>query len=160
MEFLRIAKEYNLPRVATVQNCYNLINRGMEFGMSEVLYRENVGLLAYSPLAFGHLTGKYVDDPAAKGRVTMFLGYAQRYKKPGVFPASAAYAKLARAHGLTPTQLALSFVYHRWFVKSTIIGATTMGQLKENIDAWSTQLSPDVLAEIEQLHLTMMNPAP
>ena len=160
MEFLRIANEYDLPRVATVQNCYNLINRGMEFGMAEVLYRENVSLLAYSPLAFGHLTGKYVDDPQAHGRVTMFLGYAQRYKKPGVFPACTAYAKLARAHGLTPTQLALSFVYHRWFVTSTIIGATTMAQLKENIDAWQTQLSPEVMAEIEHLHLTMMNPAP
>ena len=160
MEFLRIANEYNLPRVASVQNCYNLINRGMEFGMSEVLYRENVGLLAYSPLAFGHLTAKYVDNPEAKGRVTMFLGYAQRYKKPNVFPACAAYAKLARAHGLTPVQLALSFVYHRWFVSSTIIGATTMAQLKENIDAWDTRLSPEVLAEIEHLHLTMMNPAP
>lgn len=160
MEFLRIANEYDLPRVATVQNCYNLINRGMEFGMTEVLYRENVSLLAYSPLAFGHLTGKYVDDPQAKGRVTMFLGYAQRYKKPGVFPASAAYAELARAHGLTPTQLALSFVYHRSFVASTIIGATTMAQLKENIEAWQVKLTPDVLAEIEHLHLTMMNPAP
>lgn len=160
MEFLRIAKEYNLPTIASVQNCYNLINRGMEFGMSELLYRENVSLLAYSPLAFGHLTAKYIDDPAAKGRVTQFLGYAQRYKKPNVFPASAAYAKLARQHGLTPTQLALSFVYHRWFVTSTIIGATTMGQLKENIDAWQVKLSPEIMQEIELLHLTMMNPAP
>jgi len=160
MEFVRIAKAYNLPHIASVQNCYNLINRGMEFGMAEVLYREQVGLLAYSPLAFGHLTAKYIDNPEAKGRVTMFLGYAQRYKKPGVFPASAAYAKLARAHGLTPTQLALSFVYHRWFVTSTIIGATTMQQLKENIDAWDTKLAPEVLQEIEHLHLTMMNPAP
>lgn len=160
MEFVRIAKAYNLPHIASVQNCYNLINRGMEFGMAEVLYREQVGLLAYSPLAFGHLTAKYIDNPEAKGRVTMFLGYAQRYKKPGVFPASAAYAKLARAHGLTPTQLALSFVYHRWFVSSTIIGATTMTQLKENIDAWDKRLSPEVMQEIEHLHLTMMNPAP
>jgi len=160
MEFVRIAQAYNLPHIASVQNCYNLINRGMEFGMSEVLYRENVGLLAYSPLAFGHLTAKYIDNPEAKGRVTMFLGYAQRYKKPGVVPASAAYAKLARAYGLTPTQLALSFVYHRWFVSSTIIGATTMPQLTENIDAWDTKLSAEVLQEIEQLHLTMMNPAP
>lgn len=160
MEFLRVAKEYNLPRIASVQNCYNLINRGMEFGMTEVLYRENVGLLAYSPLAFGHLTAKYIDDPAAKGRVTQFLGYAQRYKKPNVFPASAAYAKLARQHGMTPVQMALSFVYHRWFVTSTIIGATSMAQLKENIDAWDMRLSPEVMQEIEVLHLTMMNPAP
>jgi len=160
MEFVRIAREYNLPHIASVQNCYNLINRGMEFGMAEVLYREKVGLLAYSPLAFGHLTAKYIDNPEAKGRVTMFLGYAQRYKKPGVFPAAAAYAKLARAHGLTPVQLALSFVYHRWFVSSTIIGATSMAQLKENVGAWEENLSPEVMQEIEQLHLTMMNPAP
>ena len=160
MEFLRVAKEYNLPRIASVQNCYNLINRGMEFGMTEVLYRENIGLLAYSPLAFGHLTAKYIDDPAAKGRVTQFLGYAQRYKKPNVLPASAAYAKLAREHGMTPTQMALSFVYHRWFVTSTIIGATNMMQLKENIAAWDVQLVPEVMQEIEHLHLTMMNPAP
>lgn len=160
MEFVRIAREYNLPHIASVQNCYNLINRGMEFGMSEVLYREHVCLLAYSPLAFGHLTAKYIDNPEAQGRVTMFLGYAQRYKKPGVFPAAAAYAKLARAHGLTPAQLALSFVYHRWFVSSTIIGATSMAQLKENIDAWSVRLSPEVMQEIEHLHLMMMNPAP
>jgi len=160
MEFVRMANEYNLPRVASVQNCYNLINRGMEFGMSEVLYRENVSLLAYSPLAFGHLTAKYIDHADAKGRVTLFLGYAQRYKKPNVFPACAAYAKLARSHDLTPTQLALSFVYHRWFVASTIIGATNMTQLKENIDAWHTKLPLDVMQEIEHLHLTMMNPAP
>lgn len=160
MEFLRIAKDYNLPRVASVQNCYNLINRGMEFGMSEVLYREQVSLLAYSPLAFGHLTGKYIDNPEAQGRVTMFLGYAQRYKKPNVTPASAAYATLAREHGLTPTQLALAFVFHRWFVTSTIIGATNMTQLKDNIDAWQSKISPELMTEIEKLHLTMMNPAP
>lgn len=160
MEFLRIAREYDLPQVASLQNCYNLINRGMEFGMTEILYRENVSLLAYSPLAFGHLTGKYIDNPEAKGRVTMFLGYAQRYKKPNVFPAAAAYSKLAREHGMTPTQMALAFVYHRWFVTSTIIGATNMIQLSENIDAFQTKLTPEVLQEIEKLHLTMMNPAP
>lgn len=160
MEFLRIAKEHGLPRIASIQNCYNLMNRGMEFGMSEVLYRENLGLLAYSPLAFGHLTAKYIDNPQAKGRVTQFLGYAQRYTKPGVLLASAAYAKLAREHALTPAQMALAFVYHRWFVTSTIIGATSMTQLKENIGAWDVQLSPELLQKIETLHLTMMNPAP
>lgn len=160
MEFLRIAKDYNLPRIATIQNCYNLMNRGMEFGMAEILYRENISLLAYSPLAFGHLSAKYIDNPQAKGRVTQFLGYAQRYKKPNVIPATKAYAKLARANGLTPTQMALSYVYHRWFVGSTIIGATSMTQLKENIDAYQIVLSDALLAEIEQIHLTMMNPAP
>ena len=160
MEFVRIAQQYDLPQIVSVQNCYNLINRGMEFGMSEVLFREKVSLLAYSPLAFGHLTGKYVDDPAAKGRVTQFLGYAQRYKKPNVPIASVAYTQLARDNGMTPTQMALSFVYHRWFVSSTIIGATSMAQLTENIDAWQYKLSDQVLGEIEALHLKYMNPAP
>jgi aryl-alcohol dehydrogenase-like predicted oxidoreductase len=160
MEFLRLARQHDLPVVASLQNCYNLINRGIEFGMTEILYRENVSLLAYSPLAFGHLTGKYVDDPVALGRVTMFLGYAQRYKKPNVPPATVAYTHLARQHGMTPTQMALSFVYHRWFVTSTIIGATSMLQLIENIDAWECPLSPEIMGEIEQLHLRYMNPAP
>ena len=160
MEFVRIAQQYDLPQIVSVQNCYNLINRGMEFGMSEVLFREKVSLLAYSPLAFGHLTGKYVDDPAAKGRVTQFLGYAQRYKKPNVPIASVAYTQLARDNDMTPTQMALSFVYHRWFVSSTIIGATSMAQLTENIDAWQYKLSDQVLGEIEALHLKYMNPAP
>jgi aryl-alcohol dehydrogenase-like predicted oxidoreductase len=111
-------------------------------------------------LAFGHLTGKYVDDPVALGRVTMFLGYAQRYKKPNVPPATVAYTHLARHYGMTPTQMALAFVYHRWFVTSTVIGATSMMQLMENIDAWDCQLSPEILNEIEQLHLRYMNPAP
>lgn len=160
MEFCRIAEQHNLPRVATLQNCYNLITRGMEFGMAEVLYRENISLLAYSPLAFGHLTAKYIEDPATVGRATLFTGYAARYKKPAVTAAVKRYAELARANDLTPTQLALSFVYHRWFVSSTIIGATSMTQLKQNIDAYQVQLSDAVLSEIEQIHLVMMNPAP
>lgn len=160
MEFLRIARLHNLPVIASIQNGYNLMNRSMDFGMSEVLYRERVGLLAYSPLAFGHLTAKYIDNPAAQGRVTMFLGYAQRYTKPNVTPASAAYAALAREHGLTPTQLALAFVYHRWFVTSTVIGATSMAQLQENIAAFDTKLSPEILQAIDVLHLRMTNPAP
>lgn len=160
MEFLRVAKEFNLPRIASLQNGYSLMNRTLELGLTEILYREKVGFLAYSPLAFGHLTAKYSDDPAAKGRATMFTGYAQRYTKPNVTPATIAYAKLARQHGMTPTQMALSFVYHRWFVTSTIVGATSMLQLKENIAAWHTKLSVEVLQEIEKLHLQMMNPAP
>lgn len=160
MEFLRIAREQGLPRIAVLQNCYNLMNRGMEFGMTEVLYREGVALAAYSPLAFGHLTAKYVDDPATPGRVTLFEGYAKRYKKPAVPAAAKAYAELARSHGLTPVQLALSFVYHRWFVGTTIIGATSLAQLQENVAAYQVHLSEDVLAAIEQQHLVMMNPAP
>lgn len=158
MEFLRMATEYNLPRIASIQNCYNLINRGYEFSLTEIGYREQVSLLAYSPLAFGHLTGKYLEG--GTGRASLFKGFAQRYEKTNVAPASAAYAALAREHGYTPAELALSFVYHRWFVTSTIIGATSMAQLQENIAAWQKPLSQDLLAEIEGVHLRYMNPAP
>jgi len=160
MQFVRLADEYRLPRIASIQNCYNLINRGFEFGMAEIVFRENIGLLAYSPLAFGHLTGKYIDDPDASGRVNLFPGYAQRYNKPNVTPASAAYAALARRHGMSPAQMALSFVMHRWFVTSTIVGATSMAQLQENLGAWDKPLPEALLNEIEALHLRYMNPAP
>ena len=160
MEFLRIAKQYNLPTIATLQNSYHLMNRTIDFGLSEILYRENVSLLAYSPLAFGHLSAKYIKDPIAKGRVTLFRGYAQRYTKPNVAAATAAYADLANQHGLTPTELALSFVYHRWCVTSTIIGATSMAQLQENIQAYNKSLNADILKEIDAIHLRYTNPAP
>ncbi|HQR51119.1 MAG TPA: NADP(H)-dependent aldo-keto reductase [Methylophilaceae bacterium] len=160
MEFLRIAKESGLPRIATIQNCYNLINRGLEFGMAEIVYRENLSLLAYSPLAFGHLTGKYLPGGSADGRATLFKGFAQRYDKPNVQPACAAYAELAARHGMSPATLALSFVMRRWFVASTIVGATSLAQLEENLDAWEKPLSEEVLKEIEALHLRYMNPAP
>src|SRR5690606_29579005 len=136
----------------------NLISRGYEFGLAEIGYREQLGLLAYSPLAFGHLTGKYLEGGI--GRATLYPGFAQRYEKPNVAPASAAYATLARKYGLSPAELALSFVYHRWFVSSTIIGATSMAQLQENLAAWHKPLSDEQLKEIEQLHLRYMNPAP
>ncbi len=160
MEFLHLSKQYDLPRIATIQNCYNLINRGFEFGQTEIAHREKISLLAYSPMAFGHLSGKYLSDPQASGRVTLFQGFAQRYDKPNVQPAVTAYAELARAHGLSPAQLALSFVMHRWFVGSTIIGATSLAQLEENLGAWEKPLSAELLAEIEALHLRYMNPAP
>lgn len=160
MEFLRIAMEYGLPRIASIQNCYNLINRSFEFGLAEIAYREKVGLLAYSPLAFGHLSAKYQTDPQAQGRVTQFKGFAQRYDKPNVQPAVTAYADLARKHGMTPAQMALSFVYRRWFVTSTLIGATSMQQLEENLSAWEKPLPEDLMKEIEILHLRYMNPAP
>jgi aryl-alcohol dehydrogenase-like predicted oxidoreductase len=160
MEFLRIARELNLPRIVSIQNCYNLINRGFEFSLAEIVYREKLSLLAYSPLAFGHLTGKYLPGGSGDGRATQFKGFAQRYEKPNVAPASAAYAELAARHGMSPATLALSFVMHRWFVSSTIIGATNMAQLKENVDAWEKPLSQDILQEIEALHLRYMNPAP
>lgn len=160
MEFLRIAKQYQLPHVSTLQNSYHLMNRSIDFGLSEILYREKVSLLAYSPLAFGHLTAKYMQNPATSGRVTLFLGYAQRYTKPNVVLATAAYAQLAKQNGLTPTELALRFVYHRWCVTSTIIGATSLAQLQENIQAYGQALNAEILKEIDAIHLRYTNPAP
>ncbi|MGE5492637.1 MAG: aldo/keto reductase [Actinomycetota bacterium] len=160
MSFLRLADELGLPRPITVQNAYNLINRTWENGLSEIGYREKVSLLAYSPLGFGVLSGKYLQDPKANGRVNLFSGFAQRYAKPRVPEAVASYAAIAKKHGLTLTQLALAFTYQRWCVGSSIIGATSMAQLKENLDADQVVLSPEVLAEIEQAHLAQPNPAP
>jgi aryl-alcohol dehydrogenase-like predicted oxidoreductase len=160
MQFIRHAEEFGLPRVVSIQNAYNLLNRNFEVGLAEACHREQIGLLAYSPLAFGHLTGKYLDNPKAGGRVTRFKGFGQRYERPGVEPAVAAYCKLARAHGLTPTQLALAFMRSRWFVASTILGASSVTQLKEDLDACEVTLSAEVLAAIDRLHLMHGNPAP
>jgi len=160
MEFLHQAGKHGLPRVVSVQNAYSLLNRTWEAGLAEIGFRENVGLLAYSPLAFGLLSGKYLADPQAGGRLNLFPGFAQRYSKPNVQPAVAAYAELARASGLTPAQLALGFVTSRPFVASTIIGATTLAQLAEDVSACSTVLADEVLQQIEALHLRYSNPAP
>ncbi|MBI2306701.1 MAG: aldo/keto reductase [Rhodocyclales bacterium] len=160
MQFVRLAEEHGLPRIASMQNAYNLLNRVYDSGLAEVCHREQVGLLAYSPLAFGLLSGKYLDDPQAKGRVNDFVGFAQRYSKPNVVPAVAAYAALAREHGLTPAQLALAWCYRRWCVASTIIGATSPAQLEENLGAWDVTLSPELLAAIDAIHLRYTNPAP
>jgi aryl-alcohol dehydrogenase-like predicted oxidoreductase len=160
MQFVRLAEEYGLPRVVSIQNAYHLLNRSYEVGLVEVCHRESVGLLAYSPLAFGHLTGKYLDDANAAGRVTRFKGFGQRYEKPGFAPALAAYVGLAQAHGLTPTQLALAFVRSRWFVASVIVGASTLKQLEEDLDAFEVQLDEAVLAEIDRLYLIHGSPAP
>ncbi|MEW6514635.1 MAG: aldo/keto reductase [Pseudomonadota bacterium] len=160
MQFVRLAEEYGLPRVVSIQNAYHLLNRTYEVGLAEVCHREQVGLLAYSPLAFGHLTGKYLDNPRTPGRVTNFAGFGQRYEKPGFAPALEEYVRLARSHGLTPTQLALAFVHSRWFVTSTIIGASTLDQLRENLDACETPLSGEVLAAVDQLYLQFGSPAP
>lgn len=160
MEFVRLAREHGLPRVASLQNAYSLLNRVYESGLAEVCYRENVALLPYSPLAFGMLSGKYLDNPQASGRITLFAGFGQRYAKENVAPAVAAYADLARRNGLSPAQLALAFVRSRWFAASTIIGATTMAQLDENLSATAIALSPEILAAIDAIHLRYTNPAP
>ena len=158
-EFLKVAERTGLPRVASIQNAYNLINRIFEYGLAETCAREHVGLLAYSPLGFGMLSGKYA-APGATGRLTLFPGFGQRYNKPNVNEAAHAYAEIARKAGMTATTLALAFVRSRWFVASTIIGATTMEQLKENVASAQIVFSADVLKEIDAVHARYPNPAP
>ncbi len=160
MQFVRLADELGLPRVLCTQNAYSLVNRTFETALAEVCHREQVGLLAYSALAFGHLTGKYLADPAAPGRLTQWPAFGQRYGKPNVVPAVTAYAALAKRHGLTLTQLALGFVRSRWFVSSTIIGASSLAQLQETLPATRTPIAAELLAEIDAIHLRYTNPAP
>lgn len=160
MAFSRLADEYGLPRVVSIQNAYNLLNRVFEYGLVEVCHRERIGLLAYSPLAFGHLSAKYLIDPGASGRLTLFENFGQRYTKVNVQPAVQTYADIARQHGMSLAHLALAYVYQRRFVTSTIIGATTMAQLEENLSAWEVNLSAEILAQIEDVHLRYTNPAP
>lgn len=152
--------ENGLPRVVSVQNPYNLLNRSYEVGLAEISLREDVGLLAYSPLAFGMLSGKYRSRPwPAAGRITRFPRFA-RYTKPKAFEAVERYAAIADAAGLSLAQLALAFVNSRAFVCANIIGATDMAQLAENIGSMDVRLSDDTLAAIDAVHTEISNPCP
>jgi hypothetical protein len=155
-----------LPRVATVQNAYGLLNRTHENGMDEAMHHLKVSLLAYSPLAFGLLTGKYdasgLTGPGAPttGRLTMFESTRkQRWGRPEALVAARRYNALAQAHGLTPTRMALAFCYAKWQVASTIIGVTSQAQLDEDIAAWDTTLSPELLAAIDAIRWEIRDPA-
>ena len=165
-EFVRLAEEHGLPRVATVQNAYGLLNRSFENGLDETCHRLNVSLLAYSPLGVGLLTGKYDQhaptEPGAPqdGRIARYESVRkQRWGRPEALAAARRYNQLARSHGLTPTQMALAFCYQSWRVASTIIGVTSLAQLDEDLDVWGTQLSPDLLAEIDPLRWQVRDPA-
>ena len=160
MEFIRIAEKSGLPKVATVQNAYSLVNRIYEHGHTEVAYREKVPLLAYSPLAFGQLTGKHRNGFAPNSRLTLFENtFGARYRRPTLAAAMQPYFDLAGQLGMTPATLALAWVNTRWFVGSNIIGATTIEQLAENIASASATLSPEAVAEIEQIHSAFLEPA-
>lgn len=159
MQFIRAADRLGLPRVVSIQNAYNLLNRTFEAGLSEVTRHEHVPLLAYSPLAFGHLTGKYLGGATPEGaRLTLFPAFGQRYQKPCVQPAVEAYARIATEAGLSLATLALAFVRTRWFCASTIIGATTMAQLAENLDSADVVLDESTLGAIESVQLLHPNP--
>lgn len=160
LKFLHLAEKLGLEKVVSVQNPYNLLNRSYEVGMAEIAQYEGVGLLAYSPLAFGYLTGKFRHGARpANARVTLFSRFS-RYSNPQSEWATEQYAQLAEKHGLSLTQLALAFIKQQFFVSSTIIGATNLEQLKENIDAFEIDLSPEILQEIEAIHIQQPNPAP
>ncbi len=165
-EFVRLAEQHNLPRVATVQNVYCLVNRTLENALDETMHRLGVSLLAYSPLGFGLLTGKYdasgITGPDAprEGRIAKFESVRkQRWGRPEALEAARRYNALAREHGLTPVQMALAFCYTKWQVSSTIIGVTSVAQLDEDLDAWGTTLSPELLKAIDAIRKDMRDPA-
>ena len=159
-EFHRVAKSLGVPGPVTLQNGYSLVSRNVDNDLAEALYREKMSLLAYSPLAMGALTGKYANGAKPPGaRFTLFDGIGVRFRKPIVFEAVDAYAKLANRRGLTLVELALGYVRSRWYVGSTIIGATTMAQLAEDIKAAQVELDAQTLSEIAAIQAYFPNPA-
>ena len=165
-EFVRLAEQHGLPRVASVQNPYCLVNRSYENALDETCHRLGVSLLAYSPLAFGLLTGKFdqsgttgPDAPQGARMARYEQVRKQRWGRPEALAAARRYNQLARDHGLSPTQMALAFCYTKWQVASTIIGVTSLAQLDENLDAWGTALSPELLAAIDAIRWELGDPA-
>ena len=160
MRFLEESKYHNLPRIKTVQNPYSLLNRLYENGSAEIGIRENVGLLAYSPMAFGVLSGKFLTGEAhPNARINLFPQFS-RYNSEQSAAATRLYNEIAQQNGLTLTQLALAFIEQQPFVTSTIIGATTMEQLKENIDTINVTLSEELLQAIDAIQAKIPDPAP
>ena len=159
-EYFRLAREKNLPRPVAIQNPYSLLNRSFEVGLAEFSHRDKLGLLAYSPLAFGTLSGKYLGGAQPpQGRITLFARFT-RYKGEQAEQAIAEYAALARKHGLDPAQMALAYVNSRPFVNATIIGATGMEQLQSNIASAGLKLADEVLQGIEAIHKRHTIPCP
>jgi aryl-alcohol dehydrogenase-like predicted oxidoreductase len=160
MKFVEAADRLGLPRVASIQNAYSLVNRVYEYGLAEIGMREDVGLLAYSPLAQGALTGKYLDGALPAGARKTLYNRMQRYDGPGSQEAIRSYVDLAAAHGVAPETLALKFCDSRPFVTSTIIGATTMDQLKVDIDAFDFEWTDEIGKAVDDLHVARPNPCP
>lgn len=160
MKFLQLADELGLSRVVSVQNPYNLLNRTYEIGLAEIAHFEKVGCLAYSPLGFGVLSGKYLNGQhPTDGRITLFPRFS-RYTNQQAVWATEQYAKIAAEHHLSLAQLSLAFIRQQFFVTSTIIGATTIAQLKENIDSANVVLSDEIMQQIEAVHVQQPNPSP
>ena len=160
MRFLETASRLGLARMHSIQNAYNLLNRTYETALAEISERENISLLAYSPLGQGYLTGKYLDGARPAGARTTLFNRGERYEKPGSDDAIRKYVELAKAYNLAPATLAIAFVNSRRFVKSTIIGATTMEQLKQAIAAHDILISSELEKEINKIHQIHCNPCP
>jgi len=159
-EFCHAARAQGVPGPVTIQNSYSLVSRSVDNDLAEVLFREKMSLLAYSPLAAGMLSGKYLGGARPpNSRFTLFDGLGQRFRKPMVFEAIDAYAQLAQRRGISPVQLALGYVKSRWFVGASIIGATTMAQLEEDIAGAQVELDAETMAEIVALQARYPNPA-
>jgi len=160
MHFQHLSEMHDLPRIQSVQNPYSLLNRSYEVGLAEVSIREDCGLLAYSPLAMGMLSGKYMDGKLPEGaRLSIFTRF-QRYTNEAAHGMTAKYVELARANGLDPAQMALAYINSRPFVTSNIIGATNLDQLAVNIDSINVTLSDDILSAIEDIHKLHPYPCP
>lgn len=160
MDYLRLAEQYSQPRIVSIQNPYNLLNRVFEIGLAEISHREKVGLLAYSPLGFGVLSGKYLNDQKPPdARLTLYPQF-KRYTSAAAIRMTAEYVRIAESAGLEPAMMALAYVNTRSFLTANIIGATTMEQLENNIASIDVALSDDVLAAIEEQHQAMPNPCP
>lgn len=160
MRYLSAADKLGLPRIVSIQNPYNLLNRSYEVGLAEISHREQTGLLAYSPMGFGVLSGKYLNGARPSGsRLALFDAYT-RYSNPQAESATERYVALAREHGLDPAQMALAFVTGRPFTTSNIIGATNLQQLEANIASAELSLSDEILQQIEQIHTEQPNPSP
>ena len=160
MRFVGESNARKLPRIQSIQNAYNLLNRTFDTGLAEVSMRERVGLIAYSPLAQGFLTGKYLDGARPAGARSTLFDRGQRYEKPGANEAVRAYLDVARRFDLDPAHMAIAFVNAQPFVASNLIGATTMEQLKHNVAAVSVSLGAEVMAAIDHVHQMTGNPAP
>ena len=160
MQYISFAEKNCYGKIASIQNPYNLLNRTFEFGLAEISYRESVGLLAYSPLAFGMLTGKYLDGKKpARARLTLYSRF-QRYQTKNAIKATKQYLRLARENGLDPSQMALAFARTRPFIASVLVGATSVNQLKTNLDSTEIKLSEEVIKGIEEIHSSIPNPCP
>jgi aryl-alcohol dehydrogenase-like predicted oxidoreductase len=158
MKFTALSEAMDLPRMVSIQNCYNLLSRRFDYQQAEIAMREDIGLLPYSPLAMGYLTGKYDEEIPERSRKAEFPQFLGRYEGPGGLDAVAACNDAARELGITPTQFALKFVESRPFVTSNIIGATTLEQLKENIDAHDMEWTSDMEAAASRIHATYRSP--